>query len=258
MSDDVQAALDHCLELMRGGTAVETCLSSYPEYAKELRPLLEMVTQMGRVLTPPASRTARAEGQQRMLAALAGRRQQRERLGPVAYALRQALHGLSLAFAGGGLVGRSVLRGIVLSLAILAVSGGGLALAASGYSLPGEALYPMKVARQELQVALTLDPERQLSLQQQFEAQHRQEISLALAAGNRGEVHFSGALEDVQPGQWTVAGLRVGLNPQTRVSAEPELGAVVRVRGRLPGDGSLEAIELEILGDQRDDTAMVW
>ena len=256
MRHEVEAALDQCLEWMRGGTALETCLSRYPEYASELRPLLETVTQVGRVLTPPASRTARAHGQERMLAALDRHRQERERLGPVAYALRQVMGALFRAPAAGGLAGKPIWQSALLSLVILIATGSGLALAASGYSLPGEALYPMKLARQELQVALTLDADGQASLQSRFEGQRRQEVELALAAGNRGEVHFAGTLDDVQPGQWTVAGLGVLVTAQTEVSAEPVLGTQVRVRGSLPGDGSLRAIELEILDDEGADTAV--
>ena len=253
MRHEVEAALDQCLERMRGGAAVETCLSRYPEYANELRPLLETVTQVGRVLTPPASRTARAEGQEQMRAALAKRQEQRERLGPVAFGLRQVLGGLLAALTSGGLARRPIWQSAVLSLVILIFTGGGLALAASGYSLPGEALYPMKLARQELRVALTLDPADQTHLQNQFEAQRRQEVGLALAAGNRGEVSFTGTLEDMQAGQWTVTGLSVRVGADTEVSAEPVVGTQVHVFGRLPGDGSLQATALEILGREHED-----
>lgn len=249
----MEAALNQCLEWMRGGTAVETCLSRYPEYATELRPLLETVTQVGRVLTPPASRTARAEGQTRMLAALAKRQEQRERLGPVAYGLRQALGILFSAPAGGGLARKPIWQSALLSVVILLFTSSGLALAASGYSLPGEALYSMKLARQELQVALTLDSADQEALLHQFEAQRRQEVSLALAAGNRGEVSFTGTLEDVQSGLWTVAGLSVRVSAETAVNAEPAVGTKIRVLGRLPGDGSLQAMALQILGDEREE-----
>ena len=253
MRHEVDAALDQCLEWMRGGTAVETCLSRYPEYADELRPLLETVTQVGRVLTPPASRTARAEGQERMLAALAKRRERRERLGPVAFGLRQLLGNLFGAFTTGGLARRPIWQSALLSLVILIFTGSGLALAASGYSLPGEALYSMKLARQELQVALTLDPADQEALLRQFEAQRRQEVGLALAAGNHGEVSFTGTLEDVQSGQWMVAGLGVRVGADTEVSAEPVVGRQVRVLGQLPGDGSLQATSLQVLGDEREE-----
>ncbi len=36
-------ALADCLEAMRGGVQMETCLSMYPEHRVELRPLLQIV-----------------------------------------------------------------------------------------------------------------------------------------------------------------------------------------------------------------------
>ncbi|MCL7452090.1 MAG: hypothetical protein M8467_03470 [Anaerolineae bacterium] len=253
MRDEVEAALDQCLKWMRAGMPVEACLARYPEYAKDLRPLLEMVPQIGRVLTPPASRAARAEGQKRMLATLERRRQARDRLGPVLYTVRRVLITLFRAPAAAGLRARPVWQSALLSLVLLVVTGSGLALAASSYSLPGEALYPMKLARQELQVALTFDKTSQASLERRFEVQRREEVGLALAAANRGEVHFGGTLEDVQAGIWNISGLMIQLDERTSVVAEPDLGAHVRVRGRLPGDGSLRAIEIEVLGREGDD-----
>lgn len=253
MRDDVAAALDQCLEWMRAGTPVETCLARYPEYATELRPLLQMVPHVGRVLTPPASRTARDKGQKRMLAALDQRRQARERLGPVVYALRQGLTALFRAPAAAGRGGRPVWQSALLSLILLVLTGSGLALAASSYSLPGEPLYPMKLARQELHLALTFDPVSQASLERRLEAQRRREVGLALAAANRGEVHFAGTLEEVQADRWDVSGLTIQLDERTKIGAEPALGAQLRVRGRLPGDGSLRAVEIEVLSSEGDD-----
>jgi hypothetical protein len=253
MRDEVEAALDLCLKWMRTGMPVEVCLARYPEYARDLQPLLEMVPQVGRVLTPPASRMTRAAGQKRMLAALERRRQARDRLGPVLYTLRRVLIAIFRAPAAAGMGAKPVWQSALLSLVLLVVTGSGLALAASSYSLPGEALYPMKLARQELQVTLTFDKTSQASLERRIEVQRREEVGLALAAANRGEVHFGGTLEDVQAGIWNISGLMIQLDERTSVVAEPDLGAHVRVRGRLPGDGSLRALEIEVLDPPADD-----
>ena len=41
MKYDLDTALDQCLVDLRGGMDVESCLEQYPEYAHELRPLLQ-------------------------------------------------------------------------------------------------------------------------------------------------------------------------------------------------------------------------
>lgn len=40
---DIVEALAECLEAMRGGADMNTCLAIYPEYREELRPLLAIV-----------------------------------------------------------------------------------------------------------------------------------------------------------------------------------------------------------------------
>jgi hypothetical protein len=75
MRHDLNTALDHCLALLRRGESIDSCLARYPEYAYRLRPLLEMAVQVGRVVSPFPSEAARAAGEQRMLAALARKRE---------------------------------------------------------------------------------------------------------------------------------------------------------------------------------------
>ena len=45
MAKDFEAALDECLVAIAGGAPVSECLGRYPEYADQLRPLLETGTQ---------------------------------------------------------------------------------------------------------------------------------------------------------------------------------------------------------------------
>ena len=70
MKHDLDTALDQCLVNLRGGMDIESCLAQYPEDARELRPLLQLVTQVGRVIIPASTSAARAAGQEHMLTAL--------------------------------------------------------------------------------------------------------------------------------------------------------------------------------------------
>jgi hypothetical protein len=126
--------LDECLErLIKGGT-VERCLESYPpEQALELEPLLRtaQAAREASVIMPRAEFKARAR-----------------------YEFRSALHDevsqqprtVSI-FKRGWVVALMV-------IGILMVSGGGVALAA-GNSMPDSPLYPVKLATERVQLALT-------------------------------------------------------------------------------------------------------
>jgi hypothetical protein len=132
-SNDLENILDECLERLIGGETVGQCLESYPERALELEPLLRtaQAARKASAITPRAEFKARAR-----------------------YEFRSALHDevsqqprpVSV-FKRGWVVALMVV-GIVM------VSGGGTALAA-GNSMPDSPLYPVKLATEQIQLALT-------------------------------------------------------------------------------------------------------
>jgi hypothetical protein len=72
MKHDVDSALDDCLALLQSGQATLTeCLARYPNLAADLRPLLEMATEVSRVPLPASSPAAFAAGKRHMLQTLA-------------------------------------------------------------------------------------------------------------------------------------------------------------------------------------------
>ena len=78
MKQGLSEALDESLTLLEDGQAtLEECLTRYPEYAGDLRPLLVVALEMRRVPVPTSSSTAFAAGKRRMLQALAERKRQR-------------------------------------------------------------------------------------------------------------------------------------------------------------------------------------
>ena len=55
MKPTIEEALDRCIEQMRGGTPVDAVLAAYPEYADELRPLLQTSSALARAPEPAIS-----------------------------------------------------------------------------------------------------------------------------------------------------------------------------------------------------------
>jgi len=223
---------------MRRGCEMQQCLNRYPEYAAELRPLLETVVRVGRVLTPPAMEEARVAGRERMLAALAKRRASGtprrpwQRL-PDSITLPRPI-GLAPAW-----------RLAALALVLLLVSGIAVGAASAG-SLPGGALYPLKVAAREVHLALTLDPGRHDLLADEIASRQRADVAAALQAGRQADVEFGGTLDAVEGNRWTVGGLPLTVDAATEVVGAAEVGARLRVQGRMPGDGRLLALHLEV------------
>jgi len=128
--------LDECLDrLMFKGDTVELCLADYPQYADELRPLLEtsLVTSQISSLEPDQEFKAKA----------------RIELFEV---LRQAEEKRSRSFFRFGW--QPHWAGVVAVIVVLLAATGGTA-AASIRSMPDDFLYPVKRATEQVQLAFT-------------------------------------------------------------------------------------------------------
>jgi hypothetical protein len=240
MKQGVDAALDECLAWLRAGVELEACLARVPEHAGELRPLLELAVELRQVTPPAPSPEARIAGEQRMLAALARRPARTRRAGR----WERALHALKRALPAGGL--RPAWQAAVLLVVALLVLGSGVTVAASAGSLPGDALYPVKMAGHRVQLILTFDPVHRQQLEDSFQEGGREDARKVLAAGRRTSVEFEGELEEMRDGVWVVGGLPATLQDATVISGRPYPGAMVRVRGYLPGNGQILVVGLDV------------
>jgi hypothetical protein len=120
------------------GETVEECLRRYPEHARELKPLLETATATKKATAVQPSPEFRERARQQFYAALRQMPAQKKRAG----------------FSWGGQPQWATVVAVVL--AILLVSSGTVA-AASG-SMPDQPLYPVKLASEQVRLALTFSP----------------------------------------------------------------------------------------------------
>lgn len=124
---------DDCLERLARGDTLMQCLESHPEQAEQLEPLLrtaQMARETSAILPHPEFR-ARA------------RYEFHSALQEVVSKKRPSLFGL-----------RTRLVTAMVALSIILVSGGGTVVMASS-SMPDNPLYPLKLASEEVQLALT-------------------------------------------------------------------------------------------------------
>jgi hypothetical protein len=244
MRHDLDAALDQCLTWLGEGKDLKSCLDRYPEYAVELRPLLEVALDVARVRVPAASLEARAAGQRRMLAAMAQRQERWARAIPAVLFLKQTF-GSILPGRPGSLRPAWQLAAVIFT--VLLFAGGWLTVSASAGSLPGDALYPVKLASQKAQLALVFNPDRQRLLADQFETQKRQDVQAVLEGRRQVAVEFEGVLQQFDSALWVVGGLQVAVQQTTTISGKPDLGAKVHVQATLPGNGEVVATGLEVV-----------
>ncbi len=245
MRRDFEFVLDDCLHYLGAGGDVNACLARYPEYASELQPLLQLAADLSAVDTPPPAESARQAARQRMLASVRRRPSQ----ATSTTILSRLVGRLVPSKASKIRYARRFATLVPVVLLVLLTSA--VTVRASRSSVPGDALYPVKLTAQRARMFLTLDKSNRDSLIQQIDEERRQDIQSALQGDHEAKVAFEGVLQQISKGEWIVGGLRVSLNADTVVQGKPVIGAEVSVRGRLPGDGTLLAVSLFV--GERDD-----
>jgi hypothetical protein len=128
--------LDECLDrLMFKGDTVEQCLADYPQYADELKPLLEASLVTSRISSLEPDQEFKAKARNELFEVLRKAEEKRSR--------SMFRFGWQPRWAG-----------VVAVIAVLLIAAGGTAAASMG-SMPDDFLYPVKRATEQVQLAFT-------------------------------------------------------------------------------------------------------
>jgi hypothetical protein len=165
----------HLEELGRSGD-IETSLLHSPQHADQLRPLLEAAQAVRSYYqTVPEPPEGLAAGRERMLAAAAKQRA-RQKTAPTAMPPRTRVPRLRL-----GLASRLVVNLLVV-IALTIALGGGMILAA-GRSMPGDWLYPVKLAAEDARLVLVRAPASRVDLLLDLVGERTEEIKALVEVG---------------------------------------------------------------------------
>ena len=168
---ELDSILDDCLERMRRGEELESCLATYPDHAEELQSLLIVATDMTQFEVPRTGQQAAEAGRQRMFAAIeAGQSKVTKNnqtisvsiVGIIRY-LEQVQNTFISNLSKEFLVMHKTVIAIVLVLVVVFGGSAASAYAAQG-SLPGDALYPMKTAIENASVDFSVDSASEVRL----------------------------------------------------------------------------------------------
>jgi hypothetical protein len=229
--NDLYEILETCLQDIERGEHIETVLFRYPEYADELRPLLEgSINARSMAIVAPSAEVIQRN---------------RSKVLQHAAQLREAQSKSSsrrIWFAS--------LRRVAVTLAVVAmlfVTGTGLVSAAST-TLPGDNLYPVKRTWEDILLMFTFNLQNREALEIQHENKRLHEVRELFAAGRPAEVEFSGVATGQNGNEWIIAGIRVLISDQTEVRDGPlAVGNAVRVKGHTQGDGVVLAERVRLL-----------
>ncbi len=218
-----EQTLDQALDRLAAGQPAAAILAHYsaPAYpasfAPALAPLLRAaeLAQAGLVDAPiPPPDLARGRRRFLLAAAQASRRP--------ALGLRPAL---------------------ALALVLVVIGLAALVPWASASALPGEALYPVKLAVEAAQLALTSGPTQRQRLTDDLAERRREEAARLLALGRETTLAFEGSVETVQADRLVISGLTV----LTKAARAFNPGDRVAVEARTRPDGTLSATRIRLL-----------
>lgn len=221
MNDRLYDAFDVCLAALSTGVDLERCLSLYPELADDLRPAL-MAAQQARLLKhqnvpKPALPRSRAM----MLSHAA------------------ELRGRHKTFIFPFSVPRFALATLALVL-VLFLSLNGLVVA-SAKSLPGDALYPVKRAAEDVSLRLAPSAEVRRKMSQDYQQRRTNEVSSLLALDLVRNVALEGVVDESGDGRLVLDGIPVIIDADTKLTGELKPGRLVKLEGVTRPGGWIEA-----------------
>ena len=239
MSRNTQHALDDCLIRLDQGESLEECLRHYPRQAEELEPLLRLSVAMRGAYEPgePAS-----EWLSQTRGAFLGRavRLSKSHTGqhPASIAARIASWARRMTQSPS-----SVQVGLAIALVACFL---GWSKLASARSLPGDPLYGVKRASEQVRVLLTTDSEELGALERSIEDRRVTEVKQVVEQKREAQVEFGGFVEKVDGGTVTIEGIAVQLGTEILRERAPAVGAKVRVLALTQPSGVVVARALSV------------
>lgn len=226
MSERLYDAFEVCLSALATGVDLETCLALYPDLADELRPALQTAQRARLSAQADVPAAAMNRSRAKMLAHAGELRSKKK-----TFFLSGAFPRLALA-----------------SLAVVLVfflSFNGLATV-SAKALPGDGLYPVKLAAENISLRLAPSGEARQQLADDYQQRRTEEVLSLLAIGTERRISLEGVIDEVSPEQLIVQGIPVRLNADTDVSGVMVPGRLVKLEGTTSPGGWVDADSLKL------------
>jgi uncharacterized protein DUF5666/uncharacterized protein DUF5667 len=248
MSGDLYDALEACIDALQRGEDIESCLARYPRLAVDLRPLLAAAVDAASLAVEAVPAEVARRGKSRFLNAAAELRE-RDARGTKRAAAPAAL----VRFRRSFLITLSTATVAVLAFVFLGSVG---LVYASSNSLPGDALYRVKISWEDLRLQFAKGQAREV-LQDRYEQERVDEVDELLERGRAEDVEFTGVVSAASPDRLVVSGITVFVTDQTQVEGNIAVDARVKVEGFTQKDGTIVSSEVKVLnshggGQDRD------
>jgi hypothetical protein len=252
MNLEFKQAVDDCISLLRTGATLESCLARYPQYATDLRPILQTAQTLQTMAVPQERIESVQAGKQRLFDVYARKAAvSKTAFQPVSESsISRFIQQLLIRLTGkDDLDMKLVTRfAIALLLVVGLMIGGGITASVSASALPGDTLYPLKLSLEDLNLLLANTPQTRQSLELQYQNTRQQEVQSVIQLGRQTGINFIGILSLINPDSWMIGGLSVKLDGWTKIIGAPTIGSIINVAGETKQDGTILAHTLTVQG----------
>jgi hypothetical protein len=217
-------AIDICMQEMDSGTDLQTSLGLYPELETELRPILEAHYYARMIAVPGPSRSASDQSRTQMLAqAHEARREPKLR----SFWLPRVAE-------------------VVLAFVVVLVFAGGGIWTASANAVPGDPLYSIKLALED--VSLKFAPSRSLktSLEESYKDRRVEEAQKLLTLGREEEIIFEGEVIVLDTDTFMIEGMTISLTETTEIIGSFREGDRVEIKAVIRDGTLIEAYTVRL------------
>ena len=247
MNHNLIDALDSCIRLMEAGTSFEDCLAIYPKLAPKLRGLLQTADELNDLWVEQIPVKTMTQNRIQLISHAHGLLPAKKQgltdsiNDWLSFTVRQLWQSI-----------RPVSSRLILALAITGIFilfSGGL-LRTSAKSLPGDSLYPVKRAVEDIRVYLAPNHEVQHEYEEEYSQQRVDEVTKLMGLAREQQISFEGIVISMNDSQWIVSGIPVNILPDTifvtGAEGTIEPGMRVEVEGKTNLEGRVSAHEIHL------------
>jgi hypothetical protein len=245
-------ALEKCIEQLKAGVLVEECLNQIPDLTPEMEEIIRATSDLMSFGETQVSGEQIKRSLTRLLSEAERLKVEESESTPVRRSVSLGMR-IGELFRGGVLLKPLISRmTLVLGItAVLILLSGGLVIT-SAKSLPGDSLYPVKRAVEDITVYLVPSREIRLEYEVNYSQQRVDEVNRLIALHRRQQISFEGVLYEKSSSEWTVSGIPVTIQSGTTFvgvmngTAPFVNGSVVEVEGITNSRGEVTANEIHL------------
>lgn len=243
MTDRFESILDECISALQAGIPIDEILTEVPDYADELRPLLYAAA----VLADPKPDLPPEETKLALRAEYIKQVAELPAIAPATFtdkieAVFRIMHRR--------LTRKAVLNDlftISITIILTLLMAGLLLNYIVGDALPGDLLYNIKRASENIQLSLTFSEARQIELLDEFNQRRLQEIEQLIKQDRAAMIQFRGVLETKGEKLWIIEGHTIFLPENVYLEGEAQEGDLVEVIGLLRSNNVLVADTIRVV-----------